>query len=113
MTLEEGAAGADLMSNVESVITTTTNTVVVSANSAVSIGRWSNLAIIAFSFLSLGRRRRHCYYSASVVSGCTQVLGRSLAPSPAFRTNLLRCVVGALFCSFTGRYYQCLMYARL
>ena len=34
------------MSNVESVITTTTNTVVVSANSAVSIGRWSNLAII-------------------------------------------------------------------
>jgi hypothetical protein len=53
MTLEEVAAGADLMSNVESVITTTTNTVVVSANSAVSIGRWSNLAIIAFSFLSL------------------------------------------------------------
>src|SRR5215217_7082751 len=37
------------MSNVLSVIATTTNTVVVSANSAVSIGRWSNLAIIAFS----------------------------------------------------------------
>ena len=35
-----------------SVITTTTNTLVVSANSAVSIGRWSNHAIIA-SFLSL------------------------------------------------------------
>jgi hypothetical protein len=53
LTLVEVAAGADLMSNVDSVITTTTNTVVVSANSAVSIGRWSNLAIIAFSFLSL------------------------------------------------------------
>jgi hypothetical protein len=39
------------MSNVANVITTTTNTVVDSANSAVSIGRWSNLAIIA-SFLS-------------------------------------------------------------
>jgi hypothetical protein len=39
------------MSNVDSVITTTTNTVVDSANAAVSIGRWSNLAIIAFSFL--------------------------------------------------------------
>src|SRR5215208_7408311 len=85
------------MSNVDSVITTTTNTVVVSANSAVSIGRWSNLAIIASSFLCLGRRRRHCcYYSASVVSyRCTQVLGKSLAPSPAFRTSL-RCVVGAV-----------------
>jgi hypothetical protein len=40
------------MSNVVSVIITTTNKMVVSANSAVSIGRWSNLAIIA-SFLSL------------------------------------------------------------
>jgi Major intrinsic protein len=40
------------MSNVDSVITTTTNTVVASANTAVSIGRWSNLAIIASSFLS-------------------------------------------------------------
>jgi len=40
------------MSNVLSVTTTTTNKVVVSANSAVSIGRWSNHAIIA-SFLSL------------------------------------------------------------
>jgi hypothetical protein len=38
------------MSNVANVITTTTNTVVDSANSAVSIGRWSNLAIIVFSF---------------------------------------------------------------
>jgi hypothetical protein len=37
------------MSNVANVITTTTNTVVDSANSAVSIGRWSNLSIIAFS----------------------------------------------------------------
>jgi hypothetical protein len=53
LTLEEVAAGGDaVMSNVDSVITTTTNTVVDSANSAVSIGRWSNLAIIAFSFLS-------------------------------------------------------------
>jgi hypothetical protein len=40
------------MSNVDNVITTTTNTVVDSANSAVSVGRWSNLAIIAFSFLT-------------------------------------------------------------
>ena len=40
------------MSNVVSVIATTTNKVVVSANSAFSIGRWSNHAIIA-SFLSL------------------------------------------------------------
>jgi hypothetical protein len=38
------------MSNVVSVITTTTNTIVVSATSAVSIGRWSNIAIIVFSF---------------------------------------------------------------
>ena len=38
------------MSNVASVITTTNNTVVDSANSAVSIGRWSNLSIIASSF---------------------------------------------------------------
>ena len=35
------------------VITTTTKTVVVSANSAVNIGRWSNLAIIALSPFSL------------------------------------------------------------
>jgi hypothetical protein len=40
------------MSNVASVITTTTNTVVDSANSAVNIGLWSNLAIIASSFRS-------------------------------------------------------------
>jgi hypothetical protein len=41
------------MSNVANV-TTTANTIVDSANSAVSIGRWSNLAIIAFSsFLSI------------------------------------------------------------
>ena len=44
------------MSNVDNVITTTTNTVVDSANSAVSIGRWSNLAIIAFSFHTFTRR---------------------------------------------------------
>jgi hypothetical protein len=37
-TLEGLTAGADVMSNVESVITTTTNNVVDSANSAVSIG---------------------------------------------------------------------------
>jgi len=37
------------MSNVANDTTTTTNTVVDSANSAVSIGRWSNLSIIAFS----------------------------------------------------------------
>jgi len=41
------------MSNVVNVTTTTTNTVVDSANSAVSIGRWSNLASIASSFLSV------------------------------------------------------------
>jgi len=40
------------MSNVDNVTTTTNNTVVASANTAVSTGRWSNLAIIAFSFLS-------------------------------------------------------------
>jgi hypothetical protein len=44
------------MSNVASVITTTTNTAVDSANSAVSIGRWSNLASIAFSFHTFTRR---------------------------------------------------------
>jgi hypothetical protein len=37
------------MSNVDNVTTTTTNTIVANANAAVSIGRWSNLAIIAFS----------------------------------------------------------------
>jgi len=52
LSLEElTAGGAAVMSTVLSVITTTANTVVVSANSAVSIGRWSNLAIIALSFL--------------------------------------------------------------
>jgi hypothetical protein len=59
VTLEEVAAGADLMSNVDSVITTTTNTVVVSANSAVSIGRWSNLATIAFSLSVQAPRVKH------------------------------------------------------
>jgi len=45
---------ASVMSNVESVITTTTNGIVASANAAVSRGRWSNLASIAFSsFLSV------------------------------------------------------------
>jgi hypothetical protein len=44
------AAWGKGMSNVVSVITTTTNTIVVSATSAVSIGRWSNIAIIVFSF---------------------------------------------------------------
>jgi hypothetical protein len=54
LSLEEVAAGgAAVRSNVVSVITTTTNKVVVSANSAVSIGRWSNLAIIACSPFSL------------------------------------------------------------
>jgi hypothetical protein len=38
------------MSNVAKVITTTTSTAVESANAAVSLGRWSNLAIIASSF---------------------------------------------------------------
>src|SRR5829696_29296 len=48
--LEEVAAGGvALMRSVAKVITTTTNKVVVSANSAVNIGRWSNLAIIALS----------------------------------------------------------------
>jgi hypothetical protein len=42
------------MSNVDNVTTTTNNTIVDSANAAVSRGRWSNLAIIAFSsFLSV------------------------------------------------------------
>jgi hypothetical protein len=40
------------MSNVDNVTTTTTNTIVANANAAVSIGRWSNLAIIT-PFLSL------------------------------------------------------------
>jgi hypothetical protein len=39
------------MSNVANVTTTTTNTIEASANAAVSRGRWSNLAIIAFSSL--------------------------------------------------------------
>jgi hypothetical protein len=51
LSLEEVAAGgAAVMSNAARVITTTTSTVVDSANTTVSIGRWSNLAIIAFSF---------------------------------------------------------------
>jgi hypothetical protein len=44
--------GAAVMRSIESVITTTNNKMVVSANSAVSIGRWSDHAIIA-SFLTL------------------------------------------------------------
>src|ERR671917_519405 len=44
-------AGGDVMSKVDNVTTTTSNTIVASASAAVSIGRWSNLAIIA-SFLS-------------------------------------------------------------
>jgi hypothetical protein len=59
LTLEEVAAGGAAWSTVASVITTTTNTLVDSANSAVSIGRWSNLAIIAFS-LYLGFGRSQC-----------------------------------------------------
>jgi hypothetical protein len=47
------AGGAAVISNVAKVITTTTNTVVDIANSAVSIGRWSSLAIIASSPISL------------------------------------------------------------
>ena len=71
------------MSNVASVITTTNNTVVDSANSAVSIGRCSSLAIIAFSPFSvvleaaktpLLLRLRGFFW---VCLG----LGRSLAPS--------------------------------
>ena len=58
ISLEEVAAGgAAVMRNVASVITTTTNTVVVSANTAVSIGRWSNLAIIAFILFLLRKAR--------------------------------------------------------
>ena len=53
------AAGGNVMSN---VTTTTSNTDVVSANIAVSIGRWSSLAIIASSFLSLWEGG--CLYSA-------------------------------------------------
>jgi ACS family hexuronate transporter-like MFS transporter len=43
-----GAVAAPIVTG---ILATTNNTVVVSANSAVSIGRWSNLAIISFSFL--------------------------------------------------------------
>ena len=51
--LRAGAAGgAAVMSKVDNVTTTTSNTIVASASAAVSLGRWSNLAIIAFSFLS-------------------------------------------------------------
>ena len=67
------AACGDVMSNVESVTTTTTNTIVDSANAAVSRGRWSNLAIIAFSsFLFVWEGGSHC--SASVASGCAYQL---------------------------------------
>jgi hypothetical protein len=45
------------MSNVDNVTTTTNNKVVVSASAAVSIGRWSNLAIIASPFLALHPNR--------------------------------------------------------
>src|SRR5919112_6164133 len=73
LTLGGDAACGPVMSNVASVITTTTNTVVDSANSAVSIGRWSNLAIIAFSsFLSVWEDGSHCY--ASVACGCAYQL---------------------------------------
>ena len=101
-------AGADLMSNVESVITTTTNKVVVSANSAVSIGRWSNLAIIALSpfiyfpkaaktlLLLLLRLRLRGF---SVHSG---LLGQSFTPSPAFESSL-RAVGGVLVFLVAGR----------
>jgi hypothetical protein len=50
--LEAGAVGgAAVMSKVDNVTTTTNNTVVASASAAVSLGRWSSLAIIAFAFL--------------------------------------------------------------
>ena len=49
------------MSNVDSVITTTTKMVVDSAKTAVSLGRWSNLAIIASSFLCVWEGREHPY----------------------------------------------------
>ena len=86
------------MSNVANVITTTTNTVVDSANSAVSIGRWSNLAIIAFSFLSIWEGGSHC--SASVACGCAFISSgtipySSFSPCPAFGT-ILRAVGGGL-----------------
>jgi hypothetical protein len=58
-TFEGLTAGVDVMSNVDSVITTTTNTAEVSANSAVSIGRWSNLASIASSPFSV------CFFLAT------------------------------------------------
>jgi hypothetical protein len=43
------AAWGNVMSNMVNVTTNTNKMIVDSANSAVSIGRWSNLAIIAFS----------------------------------------------------------------
>jgi hypothetical protein len=83
------------MSNVASVITTTTNTVVDSANAAVSIGRWSNLAIIAFcSFLSVWEGGSHCYAGLcdpkNESRGCyTRSNNRSLCPSKR-PTGILR-----------------------
>ena len=50
--LEAGAAGGGAVrSKVDNVTTTTSSTVVASASAAVSLGRWSNRAIIAFAFL--------------------------------------------------------------
>ena len=45
------AGGAAVMSKVDNVTTTTSNMIVASASAALSFGRWSNLAIIAFAFL--------------------------------------------------------------
>ena len=50
--LRAGAVGgAAVRSKMDNVTTTKTNTVVASASAAVSLGRWSNRAIIAFAFL--------------------------------------------------------------
>src|SRR5829696_8543863 len=84
------------MSNVDNVTTTTTNKIVDSANSAVSIGRWSNLAIIACSPSSIWGGDQHYCSASSFACGCAYRLwgnplllwGNPLL-LPAFRTSTL------------------------
>jgi hypothetical protein len=98
LTLEGVAAGGAVMSNVANVITTTTNTVVESANSAVSIGRWSNLAIIAFSFLSIFGKADHTApppWLVGLLISSGAIPYSSFFPFPAFGT-ILRAVGGGL-----------------
>ena len=48
------------MSKVDNVTTTTSNTIVASASAAVSLGRWSSLAIIVSSPSSVRRSCHDC-----------------------------------------------------